>query len=260
LVIDLGGPAAFRWFMEKLDLKEQDSLKRSNSAYVPGHPCPIPVRNTRGKTILITVDSPGAGDAKEGEVGREVQRIVAAHRFYRTKHAYQNFVMIEAANPDETQQQLHPSVREKFASSSVRAVWIAKILAFVSHKRMGEVSDKALVQYLDVCNEKKDDVDKALGCAKLRWHQVKDKKDMKEGYDEKLAWYGVVDVATIRGLVHVVRGDYGLGNTETYKCEGDRHWTKRWFYLNRFKLERRRAGTFIAQDEELSEQNEELND
>ena len=261
LVTDLGGPSAFRWFMSALKLKPHDSLKRSKSAYVPGHPCPIPVRNTKGKTILITVDSPGTGDAIGGEVGRELQRVVAAHTFYNTKHVIQNFVMIEAADPVQTQQQLPQSVRDKYASSSVRSVWVAKVLAFLSHKTEGEeVSHKALVQYMDVCHEKKDDVDKALGCVKLRWHQVKDRKDMKEGYDTMRAWYGVVDVETIRGLVHVVRGDYGLGNTMTYECEGDRHWTKRWFYVNRFKLERRGAGTFIEQEEKLKEEEKKLNE
>ena len=113
-------------------------------------------------------------------------------------------------------------------------------------------SCKALVQYMDVCQEEGDEVDNALGCAKLRWSQEDDGDDVEEGVDRMRCMYDVVDVETIRGLVHLVRGDYGLGKTMTHKCEGDRHWSKRWFYVNRFKLERRGAGTFI-EEEKLNE-------
>lgn len=264
LLSDLGGPRAFVWFMEKLELGSEDSLARSNSAYVSGYPYPVPVKNTKGETILITEDRPGAGDAMEGEAGREVQRIVAAHSFHGTKHPVQNFVMVEAADAEATQQQLHASVRSKYTSSSVRSVYIAKVLAFLSHRRKevakaGEMPEneavyhKALIQYMDICVER-DEVDKALGCAKLRWAQEEDGEDVEEGVDTMRCMYDVVDVCTIRGLVHVVRGDYGLGKTLTYQCEGDRHWSKCWFYLNRFKLERSGARTFIEEQPEHPEQ------
>ena len=264
LLADLGGPRAFVWFMEKLKLGSEDSLSRSNSGYVSGYPYPVPVRSTNGKTILITEDRPGTGDSTEGQVGRDVQRIVAAHSFHGTKHPVQNFVMVEAADAEATQQQLHASVRDKYASSSVRSVYIAKVLAFLSHRskevaKPGEmpgnepVIQKALIQYMDIC-QKRDEVDKALGCAKLRWAQEDDGEDVEEGVDTMRCMYDVVNVRTIRGLVHVVRGDYGLGKTLTYECEGDRHWSKCWFYLNRFKLERTGARTFVQEDQPQPEE------
>ena len=257
-VRDVGGPRAFVWFMKKLSLGPNDSLTRSTSVYASGFPSPVQVRNTKSKLMLITKGRSGSGDAVDGEVEREFQRIVSAHSFHGSQHPVQNFVMIEAADPEATMKQIHHSVRQKYASSSVRSVWVAKVLAFVTHKASapvgpGEVPGKprearlALVQYMNVCQEKRDDVDKTLGCTKLRWAREDDDEDYEENADDMRCVYDVVDVSTIRGLVHVVRGDYGLGCTKTYECEGDRHWSKCWFYVNRFKLGRRHAGVFMEE-------------
>ena len=261
LVTDLGGPRAFEWFMNKLDVGRDDLLHRSNSVYASGFPCPVLAKDCQGKNMLITVDEPGSGDAIDKQVRREIQRVVAAHRFSGSKHPVQNFVMVEAAGPEETKKKLCPSVLSDLNSSStVRAVHIAKVLAFVTHRRIsparpGNVAgtasarELALVQYMEIAPGQLDDVDKALGCPKLRWAQEDHRRDVEKNVDRMRCWYGVEDVATIRGLVHVVRGDYGLGSTKTYKCEGDRHWSKSWFYVNRFKLGRRGAGVFTEEQE-----------
>ena len=254
---DLGGPRAFKWFMEKLELGPEDVLTRSNSAYASGHPSPVCERNTRGERIMLSVDRAGAGDAVEGQAGREVQRIVAAHSFHGTKHPVQNFVMVEGKGHEETMQHLHPSVQDKYTSCVVRTVWIAKVLAIVRRTRKfadapgvrqrqsGAPEDLALIQYMEVSQDKWDDVDEALGCAKLQWAQEDNSDHVDKNFDKMRCVYGVVNVETIRGLAHVVRGDYGLGSTKTYRCEGDRHWSKCWFYVNRFKLERRGASVFV---------------
>ena len=258
LVRDVGGPRAFVWFMKKLSLGPNDSLTLSTSVFVSGFPSPVQVRNTKGKLMLITKGRTDTGDAVDGEVARELQRVVATHSFHGSKHVVQNFVMIEAADPEATLKQIHSSVRQKYVSSSVRSVWVAKVLAFLTHKASapvgpGQMPGKsretrlALVQYMDVCQEKRDDVDKTLGCAKLRWSREEDDEEYEDIADRMRCVYDVVDVSTIRGLVHVVRGDYGLGCTKTYECEGDRHWSKCWFYVNRFKLERRRAGVTLEE-------------
>lgn len=65
-------------------------------------------------------------------------------------------------------------------------------------------------------------MDSALGSAKLRWAQEVDKNDLAENMDSARCVYDVIDVATICGLVHVVRGDYGLRITKTYSSDGDR--------------------------------------
>ena len=260
LVADLGGPRDFVWFMEKLNLGPEDTLSRSNSAYGPGHPFPVAEKTVDNRKMLISVVSPGEGDAANEKVERDVQRVVATHRFHGSTHAVQNFVAVEAESPETTRKRLHSSVRERYATSVVRSVWIAKVLAMFTVRRRVEgaigvvpgsstVSEVTMVQYLDLCQKEPDDVDKALGCARLRWAQEEDCDDMRTGFDKQRRYFDVLPVETIRGLVHVVRGDYGLGVSRTYSCEGDRHWTKVWFYLNRFKLERRGAKLFMDENE-----------
>lgn len=82
------------------------------------------------QTMLICVDHPGGGNAGEGEVRREMQKIVAAHRYYGSKRAFQHMVMIEASDPKATKEKLHSFVRGKYATASVRSVWIAKVLKY----------------------------------------------------------------------------------------------------------------------------------
>ena len=239
--------------MEKLQLSTHDTITRANSAFASGFPFPISEKSKQNKPILVTVDRVGDGDSTEGKVEREIQRIVAAHRFHGSQFPIQNTVMIEASDPVSTRALLHESAQCKYSSCSVRSVWIAKVLAILSVRRnpltevgvmtrTSTVSEVALVQYFDVCEENADEIEEHLGCTKLRWSQygcpVADKADIRRYFD-------ILDVSTIRGLVHVVRGDYGLGISETHSCEGDRHWTKQWFYINRFKLERRGAKMFI---------------
>jgi len=206
----------------------------------------------------MTVERAGGGDAPQGTVKREMQRIVASHTFYGSEDPVQNFVMVETGSPEETRAKLPVSKAGKYASACVREVWIANVLALLKVRRKAEdeagdvpkkcaVEEKALVLYLELCNEKSDKIDAALSCAKLKWAQVRDDEDWGENLDSMRCVYGVVDVGSIRGLVHVLRGDYGLGISKTYKCDGDRHWADCWFYLNRFKLDRRGSKLFLPQ-------------
>ena len=242
LLSDLGGVHNFAWFIDKLQLGPSDSLLRSNSAYVSGFPLPVQEKSSTGKPMLVSVARAPEGAIGEGRVPRELQRIVAAHRFHNSKHPMQQTVMIDAGDAEATLEKLHKSVRASYVGTDVREVWIAKVLAFLTvrrrpaGKRMGAKSttqEVALVQYFDTCAEPYDDVDKALNCTKLKWAREDDERDMMKG---PRGYYDVVDISTIRGFVHVVRGDYALEKTRSYACQGDRHWFKSWFYINRFKL------------------------
>ena len=252
LVSDLGGLHNFAWYMDKLQLGPTDSLLRANSAYVSGFPQPVLTKSNDGTPMLVSVDREGDGDIADGRVPRELQRIIAAHRFHNSKHPIQQTVMIDAGGPKATLGKLHKSVRDSYAGTAVREVWIAKVLAFVTvrrrplRKRMGErctTQEVALVQYFDTCAEPDDEVDKALRCTKLKWARECDDGDLKRS---ARGVYGVVDTAAIRGFVHVIRGDYGLEKTRTYGCVGDRNWFKSWFYINRFKLAP--SGTKLTKD------------
>ena len=252
LVSDLGGLHDFAWFMDKLQIGPTDSLLRSNSAYVSGFPQPVKEKPARGrKPVLVTVAHADDGCVADGRTPRELQRIIAAHRFHNSKYPMQQTVMIDAGGAQATMEKLHMSARERYAGKDVREVWIAKVLAFLcvrrrpKDKRMGAkctTEEIALVQYFDTCTEADDAVDKALNCTKLKWAREVDRRDKMSG---PRGVYDVVNIAAIRGFVHVVRGDYALGKTSTYRCEGDRHWFKSWFYINRFKLS---SGSKLTRD------------
>ena len=269
LITDLGGGVPgywavpdFVWFMKKLKLGPSDTVQRSSTTQVSGHPFPVCERWKDGKKMLISVDDGACG---VGTVKRELQKVVASHSYYGSKHPFQSMVMIEAHGPEDTKNSLHHSVRGKYAGATVRAVWIAKVLALLrvtrreaeevgSIPRRPEVSEHVLVQYMSVCKGPLDDVDKALGCTKLKWAEEIDDDDIaKKNLDRTRRHFDVQPVETIRGLVHVVRGDYGLGKSKTYECQGDRHWAKKWFYLNRFKLDRRGASHIMKEREKTPE-------
>lgn len=248
---DLGGKLEFRWFMAKLRLRPEDSVKRVYSAYSPGFEFPVLEHTRENERILVTVERRAGNE--QGRVQRESQRIVAAHTFHRSSYPMQDTVMVEAAGPEAAMQKLRASSRKKHRGCSVRQVWIAKVLAFLKVRRNGKQeqaempapsteSQWALVQYFDVDNGILDSVDEALDCTKLKWA-----RDV-ETNGKARRWFELVDVAAIRGLVHVVRGDYCLGSSITHRCEGDRRWLKQWFYLNRFKLARRGTQVAVARE------------
>ena len=158
-------------------------------------------------------------------------------------------MLIEAESPEKTRQVLHISARDKYKSHSVIEVWVAKALARFSITRrqpvaVGELpkpatkSQVVLVQYFDLCTEPADEIDGYLKCPRLRW--ARDVEEVQGGKEFR-RYFDIFDVSTVRGVVHVVRGDYELGISKSHACEDDRHWSKQWFYLNRFKNERRGA-------------------
>jgi len=145
-------------------------------------------------------------------------------------------------------------------------VWIGKLLALLTVKRNetrevgkrpgpSKTEEFALVQYLDICEEEPDAVEDHLKCTKLRWAQSFDEKEKEKRGErwakkgEPLRYFAVIDAATIRGVVHIVRGDYGLQKSNTHGFQGDRLWTKQWFYLNRFKLQRGGAKLSMSAEE-----------
>ena len=255
LASDLGRFCDFEWFMNKLGLGTYDSVARSASAQVPGFPYPELVKSADGSSMLVCMDRCDEGDAPEGTVKRYMQRAVASHSFYGSEYPVQMFAMIETGDVEATTLKLHRSERGKYASCKMREVSVVKVLAFLTVRRNDEddgpgpkKSDKdevALIQYLDVCQDEPDEIEDALGCVKLKWAQELDDDGTGRNMDGMRCHYDVVDVGTLRGVLHVLRGDYGLGESKTYSCEGDRHWADCWFYINRFKIERRGARVFI---------------
>ena len=251
---DIGGHREFSWFLDKLGVWPTGSIRRVVSAYAPAVPVPVLEDGVDGKRILVSVedklmDSGGIGPQ------RRLERIISSHSFLGSTHPVQSNVLIEAIEPDDILSYLHERIRPKYlGNSTVRPVWVAKLLALlrVRHgyrRSIGrppqETTEKevALIQYYDVVAEGIDPVDETLGCVKLRWAVDLEPRDGPLENDGNLnvdtaagrRFFDVVDIATIRGSVHVLRGDYGLGRTTTYACDGDRNWRDQWFYINRFK-------------------------
>lgn len=100
------------------------------------------------------------------------------------------------------------------------SIWVAKVLALlrvpvrISGKSLNSMNastehmDMAFVQYFDFM-EPQDGIDEALGCLRLRWSR----EEGEEGISAPAPWCDLLDVNTIKGTVHVVRGDYGIEKT-----------------------------------------------
>ena len=135
-----------------------------------------------------------------------------------------------------------------------KEVWISKVMAFVTAcTSKGTTSRKdsageaqaaerelAFIRYFDRIRRTEEDcIDKLLGCVKLKWAERNLGSGQEPSEDLNTAYLDVLPVATIRGLVHVVRGDYELHRTQTFGCKGARPWREQWFYVNRFRHPRR---------------------
>ena len=187
---------------------------------------------------------------------RELQRIVCAHSFYGSKRPFQDCVLIEAdpSQPNSRRRKKNSGVRKgrrkSEAEDAARAdesqceVWVAKVLALLTvHSQESDEGvpsikgtkyrEVALLQYFD-CAADLDPVEVALGCVKLRWAQTDISSDDLKS-DEENTYLDVLPVSTIRGRVHVVRGDYELRNKASNSRAVERPWNEQWFYINRFR-------------------------
>ena len=169
------------------------------------------------------------------ESGRRwMKRIVASHSFYGSKSPRMDCVMLEAGESPRGGARTDNLV----PLQTEREIYFAKALVLFHAKADGgplaadeaEERELCFLRYFDII-PLSDNVDKALGCVKLRWAKTSEKSAAGEGTVKP--WYDLQSVATFRGVVHVVRGDYCLERTRSYKDVS--HWADYWFYVNRFK-------------------------
>jgi hypothetical protein len=128
---------------------------------------------------------------------------------------------------------------------------VAKVHAFLAIK--GCKNNKSSLAFPAGCNDEVeicliryydrigptslDAIDHVLGCVKLKWSQRQYDDSEITGENEialDLAHIDVQDVSTIRGMLHIARGDYGINDTQTYS-QLSRVRDNHWFYVNRFK-------------------------
>lgn len=250
---DVGGPERLRFLVAQIQtVYNPDAfarVRRPRSAVVAS--IPIPSLECCETTA---VQNDEIADRKiycldDGE--RELQRIVSSHRYYGSQQARQDCVMIEVSQTGE------PGLSK--TRQRVREVYVAKALAFLAFppsktaavvKSSEEEVQLALIRYYDRCNaEDLDLIDRTLGCVKMNWSTRALECDgvqsagTSEGHDpnptEKqdfdLAYLDVQPVSTIRGRLHVVRGDFELSDALSYTSMHLDRWESHWFYINRFK-------------------------
>ena len=190
--------------------------------------------------IAVCIPTPTADDinlARGTRGGRQIrvalgqyttlQRLVASNN-YHGQGRYDN-VLLEYQKPDTELEQ----------DTNYIYLYAAKCLMLFHVLRKGEdfrrnatsssnesksENQFVFVQYYDV-EKFRDNVDKTLRCIKLRWART------TEGYP----WYDIIPVGSIRGRVHIVRGDISVNQ---YVYNKDPDWKEEFFYINRFKVPR----------------------
>ena len=158
---------------------------------------------------------------------RRMQRIVSFHSFYGSVYPRQGALKIECAAEARTREEGNVDVYEQ-QLNFCKALGFFRVRFYKlgdCHRRIYDEQELVFVKYFDISSNL-DNIDKALGCIKLRWSRAPDTNE---------AWYDLQEVRTIRGSVHVIRGDYGLEKVAPFVCNGDRDWRDRWFYVNRFR-------------------------
>ena len=125
-----------------------------------------------------------------------------------------------------------------------RCIWFGKLmlltrLRYVNGNDERVVDDYAFVRYFEVVKNETD-VDRALGCVKLRWERSDDEplvKGERPGH-----WYSITPLSSVVGLVGIVPCQVLLhGKTERLKNgkyerrrENEVEWFDRLYFVNRF--------------------------
>lgn len=195
--------------------RERFTVSRVTSGYVGGIETPTgkDVRQRGGKLII-----------KRSPV-RCLQRIVSERGFYGSTTLRQDCVLLQANE----------------SSADKMDIWVGKVLLMLRLRR-SEVSkggdesfqdqieeEYIFVQYFDI-QRSQDEIDHALGCVRLRWAR----DDENDNLTSARKWFDLLPASSIRGVVHVVRGDYGKNGNCITKDMDDVPWFDQSFYINRF--------------------------
>ena len=198
------------------------AISRVASGFVPGIGTPVGknFHNKRQK-LLVPVSRV-----------RYSQRMVSGRGFYGSEFLRQDCVVVEADDA--------PSG----SNSKTISLWVAKVLALLrvpnAHLQIDEEvgsNEYVFVQYFEVVSCE-DEIDKALGCVKLRW--ARDEEDLhtkgNNPFPDPGKWFDLLPVSSIRSVVHVVRGDYGVEGRGSTRNVDDVPWHEQFYYINRFNM------------------------
>ena len=168
-------------------------------------------------------------------LSRRPQRMVSSRGFSGSSVLRQDSVLIQASDP---------------SSSGSINLWAGKILGLFRLPGINTPQsmdytrgdhEVAFVQFYDTAPPV-GEIDKALGCIRLVWATAQEdyrRKSGTEHVDTQLVspWYSLIPVSSIRGVVHVVRGDYGLNGLCVGKELDSVPWYEQCFYINRYYFE-----------------------
>ena len=199
---------------------EKYRITRVMSGYVPGLETPVG-KDYDPKLGMINV--------KRSEI-RYAQRMVSGRGFYGSTTLRQDCVLIQGND----------------SSSSRVHLWVGKILMMLRtsniHKEpqtedeRNKLEEYVFVQYFEI-QELEDEIDSALDCVRLRWARDEaedDSRKRKGNLDPVRKWFDLLPVSSIRGVVHVVRGDYGIEGRCATRGIDEVPWYNQSFYINRF--------------------------
>ena len=167
---------------------------------------------------------------------RTSQRFVSTRGFYSRPGLRQDCVILQAPGTSHT---------------GMVNVWFGKVLGLFRVRSNGELASGmestenleqfAFVQFFDIL-PLEDEIEKALGCIRLRWargdsYENHNTEDAHLKQEKERKWFTLLPVSTIRGVAHIVRGDYGIGSAGTWKDMEDVPWEDQFFYVNRFEFD-----------------------
>lgn len=159
---------------------------------------------------------------------RQYQRVVSERDFHGVPGLRQDCILIQGKNEGD-----------KYKP----CLWVGEALALIRLKEAKvrkdaeeeNESEYVFVQYFDI-TPPVDAIDNALNCIRLQWAHggSKDMDCIDSRQSEPVKWFDLLPVSTVRGLVHVVRGDYGVEGICATKDVESIPWYDQFFYVNRF--------------------------
>lgn len=188
------------------------SITRVTSGYVSGIPIPT-AKDYHPERTEIHV--------KKGKL-RTVQRFISGKEFNNIAVVRHDCVILQAPNVE---------------NSSSLNLWFGRVLALIKIPGEDKTSperEMVFVQFFDIC-PLEDEVDKALGCIKLKWATGETEEDQGNQTAEKeRKWFTLLPIGTIHAVTHVIRGDYGIKNRGLGVDMEEVDWNEQTFYVNRF--------------------------
>ena len=207
------------------ELNRDSIIRRVASGYVSGIQAPTSENyDKRWNKIRVSQCS-----------SRRSQRIVSARGFGGSSVLRQDSVLIQASDP---------------SPSGSLTLWVGKVLGLFrllkcrtseSMESGKEEHEAAFVQFYEA-TPPVDNIDKALGCIRLVWARAHENYQQTTGTNDintqpVSPWYSLIPASSIRGVVHVVRGDYGLNGLGVVKDVDSAPWHEQHFYINKYYFE-----------------------